>query len=59
MRTVQVHLDCFEDQEPKKKCLSEKYFVKLSLEIPKVHKDYMVLCRLGSVFSEDLTLENC
>ena len=35
MRTVQVRLDCFEDQEPKKKCLSEKYFVKLSLEIPK------------------------
>ena len=58
MRTVQVRLDCFEDQEPKKG-LSEKYFVKLSLEIPKVHKDYMVLCRLGSVFSEDLTLENC
>ena len=34
MRAVQVRLDCFEDQEPKK-CLSEKYFVKLSLEIPK------------------------
>lgn len=58
MRTVQVRLDCFEDQEPKK-CLSEKYFVKLSLEIPKAHKDYMVIRRLGSVFSEDLTLECC
>ena len=59
MRTVQVRLDCFEDKKKKKKCLSEKYFVKLSLEIPKGHKDYMVLCRLGSVFSEDLTSENC
>lgn len=58
MRTVQVRLDCFEDQEPNK-CPSEKYFVKLSLEIPKAHKDYVVICRLGSVFSEDLTLEGC
>ena len=58
MRTIQVRLDCFEAKN-QKKCLSEKYFVKLSLEIPKVHKGYMVICRFGSVFSEDLTLENC
>ena len=58
MRTIQVRLDCFEAKN-QKKSLSEKYFVKLSLEIPKVHKGYMVICRFGSVFSEDLTLENC